>query len=51
MGGGGNYSILFIINLDCNNILKAFTYLKICECFFILNIIFQNNQKVKLLNN
>ena len=50
-GGGVNYSLLFIINLDCNNILKAFTYLKICECFFILNIIFQNNQKVKLLNN
>ena len=49
--GGGNYSILFIINLDYNNILKAFIYLKICECFFILNIIFQNNQKVKLFNN
>ena len=50
-GGGVNYSILFIINLDYNNILKAFIYLKICECFFILNIIFQNNQKVKLFNN
>ena len=35
-GGGVNYNLLFVLNLD-NNVLKAVIYINIYNCLFILN--------------
>ena len=44
---GVNYSFLFVLNLYNNQIVNAFIYIKICECIFILNFIFLNNNKLE----